>query len=108
MSLEKLAKESEEAYKIRCRLTTEYGARFMPTHDIHCFDNLWQQSTEKQITVFFLDSLYSALVSSDKKVALRAFIQAKEYSSETKYRPLRYQYECALVDATHRIEGFLG
>ena len=106
--LEKLAKESEEAYKIRCRLTTQYGARFMPTHDVHFFDNLWQNEVDTQNTVFFLDSLYSALVSSDKKVAFRAFVQAKEYSAATKYRPLRYQYECALADATHRIEGFLG
>lgn len=106
--LEKLAKESEEAYKVRCRLTTEYNARFMPTHDTHFFDNLWQTDTARQWTVFFLDSLYCALVSSDKKVALRAYIQAREYSSETRFRPLRYQYECAMNDAQRRIEGFVG
>ena len=105
--MEKLANESQVAFNLRCRLVENHGARFNPGHKVHFFDNMWKNDTDEQRVVFFLDSLYAALQAEEKKVALRAYIQACEYSAESKFRYLRYHHETAFHDAKMRIEKFL-
>lgn len=103
----KFETESQTAYNIRCRLIEKHECTFNLGHKVHFFSKLWKNNAEEQITVFFLDSLYCALQAPEKKVALRAYIQACEYSSEKKYRYLRYHWETAFNDAKRRVEGFL-
>lgn len=107
MALEKLANESQCAFNLRCRLVEQHGAVFQPGHKVHFFDKIWKNDGDEQNVVFFLDSLYAALMAEEKKVALRAYIQACEYSAETKFRYLRYHHESAFIEAKNRIEKWL-
>ncbi len=105
--LPKLDRESQAAFDIRCRLEMQHKAVFKPEHKAHFFENIWSQNPTEQVVVWFLDSLYAALMAEEKKVAFRSFVQASEYSAPQNYRYLRYHFETAMHDAKQRIESFL-
>lgn len=105
--LEALPSESSSAYRIRVRLVETHGCQYQPGHVAYFFDKLVKPSPDEQTAVYFLDSLYTALMAPEKKVALRAYVQACEYSAAGVARKLRYGWETEFFEARRRIESFL-
>ena len=87
-----------------------YGCVFEPGHRAFFFHHptsILEGDEIKRREVYYLDALYAALAAPEAVVALRAYVQACEYSSERRYAYLRYHYETAFVEAKNRIERFL-
>lgn len=71
----------------------------------HAYPLKWDLSGELQYEAFFLESVLTALTTSEHKVALRATFQAYSYIKQ--YKPDSYAHDWLLC-ARNRCEAFLG